>query len=319
MRFTCMEVVVFGGVCWRGRIRSAPVIVHFNGKLVRREDARVDPFDRGFIFGDGVYEGLRAVEWPVGGTRIVGAARHVERMREGLRLAKIAWDPSRLAEMSVELVKANGLVDAFVYWQATRGTPRAGEPVRSRVPPKDMAPTVFGYCAPQPSLRVFEDAVPTKSAAVVQDKRWLMGHFKSISLMGNLLASMEADAAKADDAIFVRDGLLAEGLATNVLLVDDRKRICTPSLASVPILSGVTRAILLEMVPEIEVRPVRAEELRTAREVLLTGTTTMVTAVTRLDGNPVGDGVPGPVSTRLLDVLVNTIYHELDGGVGVRG
>jgi D-alanine transaminase len=295
------------------------VIIHLNGRLVRREDARIDPFDRGFVFGDGVYEGLRAVEWPVGGTRIVGAARHVERMREGLRLAKIAWDPSRLAEMSVELVKANGMVDAFVYWQTTRGTPRAGDPVRSRVAPKDMTPTVFGYCVPQPSLRVFDDAVPTKSAAVIEDRRWLMGHLKSISLMGNLMASMEADAAHAEDAIFVRHGLLAEGLATNVLVVDEHRRIATPSLASVPILSGVTRAILLEMVPDIEVRPVRAEELRTAREVLLTGTTTMVTAVTRLDGNPVGDGVPGPASTRLLEVLVGAIRHELDGGVGVRG
>jgi D-alanine transaminase len=289
------------------------VIVHLNGNLVRRGDARIDPFDRGFLFGDGVYEGLRAVAWDDGGTRIVGIGRHIERMRKGLAAARIAWDPSRLHELSIELVKANGLADAFVYWQVTRGTPGPGQAVRSRVPTKEMTPTVFGYCTPQPSLRVLDEGVPTKSAVVVEDKRWLMGHLKSISLMGNVMASMDADAAGAEDAIFVRDGLVAEGLATNVIVVDGGGRIATPSLAGVPILAGVTRAILLEESPDVEERVVlREQELRGASEVILTGTTTMVTSVVKLDGRVVGDGRAGPVAKRLLGVLVGAIRARRD-------
>lgn len=293
------------------------VIVHLNGKLVERADARIDPFDRGFIFGDGVYEGLRAIEWGgKGGSRVIGLGMHIERMRRGLTEVGIEWDPSRLGEMTAELVKANGIMDAFVYWQTTRGAPRVGEPVRSRVPAKEMMPTVFGYCVPQPPMSAFDargsGAVPTKSAVTCEDQRWLMGYLKSVSLMGNVVASMGAEARGADDAIFVRSGRVAEGLATNVIVVDRDGRMATPSLGSVAILSGITRSILLREVSAIEERIVEVRELERASEVLLTGTTTMVTSVVKLDGRTVGEGVAGPVAKRLLGVLVEAIRAGRD-------
>lgn len=291
------------------------MIVHLNGSLVPAEAARISPFDRGFLFADGVYEGLRAAALPSGDVRIVGVRRHAERMHEGLARAGIAWDTGALDRLSIDLLRANGLVDAFVYWQVTRGTPPAGAPVRTRVPPADMPPTVFGFCTAQPPLEAFR--VPAaRSAAGVPDIRWSLGRLKSISLMGNVLLSLDAAGRHADEAIFLRDGLVAEGAATNVFIAgrdgDGREHLATPSLGSVPILAGVTRAIILDAAPDIVERPVAAEELRRATEVILTGSTTMVASVTRLDGRPVGTGAPGPHAHRLLRLLCDAIRNGTD-------
>ncbi len=301
------------------------LIVHLNGELLPRERARVSVFDRGFVFGDGVYEGLRAVprdpgrgEAGVGcggqGVRIVGLRLHEDRLREGLAEARIEWDVSQLGPACERLLEANGLRDAFVYWQVTRGAPEGDMPPRQRVPSRGMRPTVLGFCTPQPPLESFA-APAAKSAATVRDIRWDLGRLKSISLMGNVWCAMRADEAGAEDAILLRggeDGLVGEGLATNVVIVTREGEVCTPSLDSVPILAGVTRAILLRQRPEIRQRAVRGGELRDAREVVLVGTTTMVASVTRLDGRTVGDGRPGPVARSLLATLVETIRAGRD-------
>jgi D-alanine transaminase len=290
------------------------VIVYLNGELLHKDLARVSVFDRGFVFGDGVYEGLRSVPRAGEGTRIVGLRGHEERMADGLREAGIAWDVSQLGPVSEQLLAANAMRDAFVYWQVTRGTPGEGMPVRQRVPAQEMKPTVFAYCSPQPPLASIVKPV-AKAAVTLRDIRWEKGRLKSISLMGNVWCAMRADAMGAEDAILIRggeDALVGEGLATNVVIVTREGEVCTPSLESVPILAGVTRAILLRERPEIRERVVRASELRDAREVMLIGTTTMVASVTRLDGKAVGDGVPGPVSSRLLRTLIDAIRSGRD-------
>lgn len=273
------------------------------------EHASISPFDRGFIFGDGVYEGLRSFRG-----KMVGMERHIARMRDGLREARIDWDPSPLTRMSEELIKACAMPDAFVYWQVTRGTPGPGQPVRSRVPAGRMTPTVFGYCTPQPPIEKFVNAdPPTVTCAVCEDTRWSRGHLKSISLLGNVIAAIEADEAGAQDAILVKNGLVGEGTAANLILVHGRQ-IVTPSLESVPILAGVTRAMDLDVAPEIVSRPVKVEELASASELMLTGTTTMITSITQVDGRPVGDGKPGPVARSLLARLTRAIAVELGFG-----
>ncbi len=286
------------------------VLVHLNNQIVPREQARVDPFDRGFLMGDGVYEGLRAF-----GGRIVAMDYHIERMREGLRALSIEYDASRLAPMTARLLEANAARDAFVYWQITRGAPGPGRQVRTRVPDGDMTPTVFGFVGPAGSLAEAR-TLQARAAVTVPDPRWKLGHIKSISLLGSVLCAMQADDADADDAIIVNNGLVAEGTASNVVIVVDGPhgpRIATPSLESTPILAGVTRRLLLEAVPEIENRPVREEELLSAREVMVTGSLTMVTSITVLNGRPVGDGRPGPIARRLLDTLLDVIQKEHAG------
>lgn len=292
------------------------MIVYLNGELLHKDLARVSVFDRGFIFGDGVYEGLRAIPHDPAAARIVGLRAHEDRMSAGLREASIDWNVNQLGPLSEQLLAANSLRDAFVYWHITRGTPAATMPVRQRVPAREMQPTAFAYCSPQPPLNIASDPT-TKSAITLRDIRWEMGHLKSISLMGNVWSAMQADAAGAEDAIFLRggeDGLLAEGLATNVVIVTRDGEVCTPSLESVSILAGITRGILLREAPEITQRPIRAAELRDAREIMLLGTTTMVASVTRLDGKPVGDAPlhPGPVAVRLLRTLISAIQSGRD-------
>lgn len=288
-----------------------PVIIHLNGQLIPASEARISPFDRGFLFGEGIYEGLRAFR---GG--VVAMQKHIDRMRGGLREARIDWDPAQLVPMTRDLLAANNLPDAFIYWQVTRGSPGPGQPVRTRLPMGPMTPTVFGYCTPLPPIERYlpPSAPPTVTAVTRPDTRWLRGHVKSVSLLGNVLAAMEAQEAGAQDAILIRDGLVTEGTATNVVLAlpgPSGVELATPSLQSVSILAGVTRALEVEHGPGIVSRPVRAEELARASEIMLLGTSSMVTSVVQLDGQPVGDGKPGPQAHRLLASLVETIKSEL--------
>lgn len=298
------------------------MIAHLNGQLVPISEARISPLDRGFIFGDGVYEGLRSV--PAGesarGARIIGLRHHVRRMQEGLDSVRIAWDAARIGPASLELLDANHLREGFIYWQVTRGTPPAGEPVRSRAPARNsaMRPTVFGYCTPQPALASIA-VPPVKRAVTSPDLRWLRGRLKSTSLMGNVMTALHADAAGCDEAVMVRElpgcdrTVVSEGLATNVVVSWRASgEVATPSLDSAPILAGVTRTILLRETPEIRERAIDAAELLTADEVILVGTTTLVTSVTHLDGRAIGDGTPGPVAKRLLRTLIDAIREGRD-------
>jgi D-alanine transaminase len=285
------------------------VIVHLNGKLIPASEARIGVFDRGFVFGEGVYEGLRSFRG-----RIVAMQKHIDRMRNGLRECRIDWDPAKMTSLTDDLLKANAMPDAFIYWQVTRGAPGPGQPVRTRTPQGPMTPTVFGYCTPQPAIEKYTTP-PTISAAVRPDTRWHRGHLKSISLLGGVLAAIEAEEAGAADAILVRDGLVTEATASNVILAVPGRagdiELVTPALESASILAGVTRALEVEQGPGIVSRPVKEDELRKASEVMLLGSTSMVTSVVKLDGNPVGDGTPGPQAHRLLRSLVEIIRQDL--------
>jgi D-alanine transaminase len=285
------------------------VIVHLNGKLVPHEQATIGVFDRGFIFGDGVYEGLRSF-----GGRTVFMDRHIRRMQGGLDEARIPWDAGQLTPLTEQLLDANGLEDAFIYWQVTRGTPTPGRKLRSRVLDGPCRPTVFGYCIPTPALD--EEGEPrTVDLALASDTRWSRGHLKSTSLLGNVIAAVEADERGAADALLLRGDLVAEATASNVFLAAPGGTVVTPSLESVSILGGVTRAVLIEADPAIVEREVRREELGTATEAMLVGTVSMVTSVVSIDGRPVGSGEHagrvGPEARRLSQALLRAIRRDL--------
>lgn len=288
-----------------------PILVHLNGRLVESTSAQVSIFDRGFLFGDGVYEGLRTTSDPQGQPRIIGLRHHIERMRLGLAEARIqGFDPRSLAPLTDALVRANGLTEAFIYWQVTRGTPAGDAGIqRPRVMSQSLTPTVVGFAAAvTPVMRCTEPEV--KRAALRPDTRWLRGTLKSISLLGGVLAGYEAFEAGADDAIMHRDGLVTEGTATNVFIFSNGKLV-TPSLESAPMLDGVTRRLLVDQDHGIEQRPVNVSELRDAQEIMLVGTKTMVASVTHLDDRPVGDGLPGRRASELLASLREAIARDV--------
>lgn len=144
----------------------APILdavqVYLNGEILPAHQARIGVFDRGFLFGDGVYEGLRAFDGC-----LMSPDRHTARFAEGLREARIDWNGSGLEQMSRRLLEASGLRDAFVYWQVTRGAPAEGQPVRSRVA-TGLEPTVFGYASKLPGLTDYPEP-PRVRSRVVED------------------------------------------------------------------------------------------------------------------------------------------------------
>lgn len=288
------------------------MLLHLNNQLIEHTRATVSVFDRGFLFGDGVYEGLRSTADDAGRPRIIGTSHHVDRMRAGLAEARISgFDPSTLPQLIDDLLRANNLIEAFIYWQVTRGTPPGDAGLqRPRVTRQRLTPTIVGFAVPVTPVK---DCITpeSKRVALRPDTRWSRGTLKSISLLGGVLAAFEADERGADDAILVRDRLVTEGTATNVFLFT-QGRYVTPSLDSAPMLAGVTRRLLIDRDPSIIERPVSADDLRAADEVMLVGTKSMVTAVTHIDNEPVGSGAPGPAARQLLAFLRDAIQRDVN-------
>lgn len=283
----------------------SPVIVYLNGKFLPAHEAHIGVFDRGFLFGDGVYEGVRVFD----GT-VICPDRHVSRMAAGLAEGRVHWDARQLPGICLDLCRRNDISDAFMYVQVTRGCPPPGEPVRARTMAKQGEPTVFAFATPQPAMDHYQSP-PTTTLALVQDRRWDRGHLKSISLLGNVLAAYDAQAQGAQEVAMHRDGLLTEACASNIIISVDGT-LATPSLDSAPILEGATRARCLALDPNIVERPVGVDELLRADEVMLVGTTSIVTSALSVDGKPVGTGKPGPHAQRLLELVMGDCRQQVE-------
>jgi D-alanine transaminase len=276
------------------------MLVYLNGTYLQAADARVSVNDRGFLFGDGVYEVTRALDG-----RLFAGDRHLRRLGRGMGELDLPWpeglDAAALHALSERLLRENGLTDgeATVYAQITRGA----APRTHAFPPPGTAPTVYvaaGPFTPQDDLRARGAA-----AITTPDIRWGRCDLKTIQLLPNVLAKERAATADAFDAVQVRDGVVTEGANTNVFALIAGVGRTHP--ADQRILAGVTREIVLELAGELGL-PTREEaiavtELAAASEVFLTGTTTDVMPVVRLDGRPVGDGRPGPVARQLHERL----------------
>ena len=286
------------------------MLVHLNGALVPEGQARVSVWDRGFLLGDGVYEYVRYFAG-------VGVALdlHEARLARSLSLAGIAGFPaSHLAAIGRSLLEANGLRDAGVYLQVTRGTGNA----RAHLPPPGLVPTVFACAAPSPPIEDFTE--PERMRAIVRpDMRWHRCEIKTISLAGNVLALLEAQGAGADECILVRDGLVGEGAYTNAAaLLRGTLVTCPLDDGASPVLHGTMRHWMLEAAREAgipaEVRRLHAGELAGATEVLLQSSRRLVAAVTHLDGRAVGDGTAGPACRAIFAAMRARVLRDIAAG-----
>ena len=268
-------------------------ICHLDGVWLPLAEARVPVLDRGFLFGDGVYEVI-----PVYARRAFRLAEHLARLRRSLRAVGIV-DPLAEAdwtELVRRLVDANDPDDQCVYLQVTRGA----APRRDHAFPANVAPTLFGYSYAYPHLPLSlrESGV---DAITLPDRRWLHGQIKSTSLLGAVLARQASVEAGALETILVRDGWLTEASASNVWVVRHGALLCPPSDERK--LEGVRVALFDELAQAaglaLQRRDIAEWELRCADELLLSSATKEVLAVTRLDGRAVGDGRPGPVCRAL--------------------
>ncbi|HEU5261492.1 MAG TPA: aminotransferase class IV [Gemmatimonadales bacterium] len=272
------------------------MLVYLNGAYLESADARISLDDRGFLFGDGVYEVTRAL-----GGRLFAGDRHLRRLERGMRELELRWpdglDAAGLRAVSERLLHENGLAEgeATVYAQITRGA----APRTHAFPPPGTPPTVYvaaGRFKPIDELRGRGAA-----AITIEDIRWGRCDLKTIQLLPNVLARQRAARADAFDAVQVRDGVVTEGASTNLFAVLDGVVRTHP--ADRRILAGVTREIVLELARELGLsareEAIAVAELSRGSEVFLTGTTTDVMPVARLDGRPVGAGRPGPVARQL--------------------
>ena len=272
----------------------ANTIAYCNGRFVPPEEIRISPDDRGFLFGDGVYEVIRSY-----GGRLFALKPHLARMADGLRALRIDnVDVEALGAVAEQLlVKNRADGDALVYIQVTRGAAP-----RMHAFPADTTPTVFARVMP---FVAKGDPAAGVSVITVPDLRWARCDIKSIALLPNCLANQRARDAGAQEAIFVRDGVAIEGTATTFFAVLDGTVRTAP--ASNYILPGVTRRIVLKLCAELGVpwaeSPIFVEELGKARELFLAGTTVEVMPIVRIDGRAVGDGSPGPTAKRLLEAF----------------
>jgi len=299
------------------------VLAYLNGEFLPADQARISPFDRGFLFADGVYEAVRTgpslTTKP--SPRFIGMNRHVRRLRRSLGELRIDWDAAGLADVCAELVRRSDVdpENALIYFQVTRGTPDLrSQPARSHLPPTGLRPTVFAFVRPTPGpARDSADPRPlTKKCVTLTDERWRRCDIKSVALLGNVLASLAAAERGGEEAVLFRQTpagrVLSEGALTNVLIVTDKGELATPALesdAGRAVLPGITREILIDAGAGIVERPVSDAEVASAREVMLLGTTSSVTAVTHLDGRAVGGGVPGPEAQRLAALLARLILE----------
>ncbi|RME34437.1 MAG: D-amino acid aminotransferase [Gammaproteobacteria bacterium] len=269
--------------------------VWLNDRFLPAEQARVSVLDRGFLFGDGVYEVI-----PVYGGRPFRLQRHLRRLERSLAAVGID-NPATRDQWTAridELVERNGGGDQGVYLQVTRGVAP-----RQHVPEGELEPTVLLMSNPLPP----RSGIARVSAVTLPDDRWGHCDIKSIALLASVLLRIRARGEGAGEAILLRDGELTEGAASNVFTVLDGVVVTPP--VSPRLLPGITREVLLELLRkagiEAEERPVSEQELRNAREIWLTSSTQEITAVTMLDGREIGDGRPGPTCRR-----ADELYQE---------
>ena len=273
-------------------------MVFLNGKFMPLEEARVPVLDRGFIFGDGVYELV-----PVYSRVPFRMDEHLARLERSLASVRIRNPYSRAEwrDIILQLVARQSFEDQGVYFQVTRGVAK-----RDHAFPKDAAPTVFVMS--NPLVNPPQELVERGAAAVTAvDDRWLHCDIKSISLIGNcLLRQASADAGAAETILF-RDRRLTEASASNVFVVRDGVILSPPK--SGLILPGITYDVISEIARSaglpIEFRDVSEPEVRSADEVWVTSSSKEVLAIVALDGKPVGGGKPGPVFRR-----VYALYQE---------
>ncbi len=272
-------------------------ICHLNGVLMPLREASVSPLDRSFLFGDGVYEVAAA---RAGKARRLPA--NLARLRRSLNELRIRNPHSdeewtRLVE---ELIAANGGADVYVYLQVSRGA----EYGRNHAPLPDVTPTIFAFCTPLPvnSAQMLEQGLRCITA---QDTRWARCDIKSVALLANVLLRQQAFEAGADEIILLREGYLTEASASSIYVVIGGEVRVPPHGAQ--LLPGTTRSLVEELADQHQIprrtMPVHEQELRSADEVWLSSVTRGVLAVTRIDGQPVGHGTPGPLWRRTYQLM----------------
>jgi D-alanine transaminase len=278
------------------------MFVYFNDKYIPHEEVRLSPFDRAFLFADGVYEALRTYNG-----KLFHLDAHLERLRYSLTQLEIPFsDFSLIEEITSKLAQINNITNDYsVYLQISRGVsfPRIhnyGE---------NLTPNVFAFVKPiKDNSREITDGV---KVILEKDLRWLRCDIKSTSLLPSVMANQSAIVKKAYEAILFRNDFITEGSHTNFFAVKNNKVFTAP--LSNYILSGVTRKVVLELCSKNKIdfseEYIKPGDIKTFDEFFITGTTTEITPIVQIDDWIVGDGKPGILTRTLQEKFFKAVNN----------
>lgn len=273
--------------------------VYLNGEFIPKDQAFISVDDRGFLFGDGIYEVTAAYKG-----QLYHWDRHLARASRGLKALRIDFDLSPLEKIHSQLLEKNDLLDApvsYVYLQITRGVAKRTH----KFPPNPVEPTVYMFAGEyqRPARERWEEGY---TSVTVHDVRWLRRDLKTIQLLPNVLGAQAPVDQGADEIVFVQDGMAIEGSHNNLFMVFGDVIVTHP--LSNQILGGITRSVLLELAADlgyqVQERCVPLEEMFTADEIFHSGTLSEVKPCIAVDGKPIGNGKVGPVTRALFDAFL---------------
>jgi D-alanine transaminase len=269
------------------------MIVFFNGHFIPKEDVKISPDDRGFLFADGIYEVIRSYNG-----RLFKAEEHFERMNRSLRELRMNKpDTENFIDIAHQLIQYNHLedTDAILYFQVTRGVAQRNH----AFPDINTCPTFYASASAfEPPEEKLKNGV---KAILVPDIRWSRCDIKSVSLLPNVLARQQAKERGAEEAVFVRDGILTEGSRSNFCAILNGQLVTHPK--NNHILAGVTRETILKLCETCHIPfrefPIYERELKAAAELMIVGTTVEVMPVIEVDNWKVGNGKPGSLTLKI--------------------
>ena len=278
-------------------------IVYLNGEYLPADEAKVSIFDRGYIFGDGVYEVV-----PVFEGSVVDKAYFLERLDRSLSQIRLDWPCGKQAYLDVmsELVNRNNLHEGVVYSQVTRGVAERDFPF-----PTNAAP---GFMAFSSHMDLLNNPAATEgiTVATTPDLRWKRRDIKSINLLGQCMAKQDAVSRGAKEGWMVEDGYVTEGVSSSAYIVIGNKIVTRPLSNS--ILPGIRRRTLLELAErtgiQIEERLFTIEEALAADEAFISSATTMALGVIEIDGVQIGNGTPGPITMKMRALYTERVLQE---------
>ena len=274
-------------------------IVYLNGEYLPEGEAKVSIFDRGYLFGDGIYEVV-----PVIDGMVLDKEPFFDRFDRSLNELDMAWPCTRdeLSDMLSELGERNGLSEGIIYMQVTRGVAD-----RDFHYPKDTPTTLMAFTQAK-SLLNNPAAETGIKVATVPDIRWKRRDIKSIALLAQCVAKQAAVEQGAGEGWMVEDGYVTEGTSSSAYIVKDGVIITRPLTRE--ILPGIRRKVLLKLAEEHQIkvvqRPFTVEEAAGADEAFLSSASTFVIPIVEIDGETIGDGKPGPVARRMREVYLDT-------------
>ncbi len=277
--------------------------VYVNGTFVPEEQAKISVFDRGFIFGDGVYEVV-----PVISGKLVDKQYFLERLDRSLDELSIAWPCTKQEYMEVmeQLVESNQLTEGVVYSQVTRGIADRDFPF-----PENVSPSFVAFTS---NMELLDNPLVKSGIHVITtpDLRWKRRDIKSVNLLGQVLAKQDAITRGGHEGWMVEDGIVTEGVSSSAYIVKNATIITRP--LSNAILPGIRRRTLLEIASnvgiDVEERIFTIEEALAADEAFISSATTMTLGVVSIDGHQIGNGTPGPVTIRLRGLYKARVLKE---------